>query len=323
MRGELQGLGPFRLLGVLGEGERAIVYHAEREGAGAGQPPRALKVLRPGLARDEDEVAAFEARAEAALGLGHDAIVETLEVNRVDGQPYVLLERVDGVPLEALFPRRGKARFSPAAAANLLHGVLRALAGAAAAEPPLIHGRLSADNVLVDSDGDVRVASFGTRGEAQGDFLDLGRLAQRIIPDKPEGLPDLDQWLDGLQDGDETFAGPEEALASLPLGPTPAGRQALARAVRRAQKRRAAEAEAAATVDGPSEAPAPGSPAPAPSAKAGERAARGRPPRRAPASAAPRAGDVEGALRQARWVGAICGSLLLAALLIEILAFGR
>ncbi|MCA9517659.1 MAG: hypothetical protein KC635_22115, partial [Myxococcales bacterium] len=240
MRGELQGLGPFRLLGVVGEGERAVVYHAEREGAGAVATSYALRILRPSLKGDAEALRAFEERAEAGAALVGDAVVGTYETGHLEGRPYALLERVDGVPLDALFPKKGKARFSEAAATTLLHGVLKALVTAHEASPPLVHGRLDAGSVLLDGDGDVRVVGFGAPGEPQADFLALARLAQQVIPD---GAPALDTWLDGLQDGSDVYASPVAVLEALPLGATGDGRRALGRAVKRALKKREAAHE--------------------------------------------------------------------------------
>lgn len=315
MRGELQGLGPFRLLGVVGEGERAVVYHAEREGAGAGATGYALRILRPSLKADADAARAFEERAQAGAGLAGDAIVSTYEVGRLEGRPYALQERVDGVPLGALFPKKGKARFSEAAATTLLHGVLKALVMAGEARPPLVHGRLDAGSVLLDQDGDVRVVGFGAPGDPRADFLDLARLAQQVIPD---GAPALDGWLDGLQDGSDRYANPRAVLEALPLGATGDGRRALGRAVKRALKKREEARELR---------------------ESGQRGhhhrgqasddrrdddrheggrERGATTARRPKGRPAPPEDVSLALRQARWVGALCAVLLLVALLLEI-----
>ena len=314
MRGELQGLGPFRLAGVLGEGERAVVYDAEREGTVG--PRGALKVLRPALASEEEERDAFMSRARAGAMLAHPRIVALRDYGVIESTPWALLERVDGLALADLFPKRGRPRFSEPAARAILAGVLEALAAAAAAHPPLVHGRLDPTNVLIDADGDVRVAGFGTEGDPRTDLLDVARLALGL---SQEWSPELDSWLDQLQDGDDRFAGPAEALAALPeVAAEEDGPAALARAVRRARKKRDQDPLAA--------------PAPEPSAPAGADAApeprRSGPPagtitggpRRTPARRE-RDEALEGAVRQARAVGFIAAAALFAALLVEIFNF--
>ena len=62
MAGELQGVADFRLIEVLGEGERATVYRAVREGSDV---ELALRVARVTLAETPEELTAFVERAEA------------------------------------------------------------------------------------------------------------------------------------------------------------------------------------------------------------------------------------------------------------------
>lgn len=318
MRGELQGLGPFRLQRVLGEGERAVVYDADREGVGLGG---ALKVLRPALCADAEERDAFFARARAGQRVATGGAVTVLEVgelaeglsgDRVGSTAYALLEKVDGVALSDLFPKRGRPRFSEAAAANVVEEVLNALAAASRATPPVVHGRLDAANVLVDLDGEVRVTGFGTEGDPRADFLALARLAQNLTPD---WSPEADSWLDGLQDHDDRFGGPSDALAALPVRASLAGKAALSRAAKRARKRQEQEL-AAAEGGGPGDGQAEGA-----------RPRRGAAPARAAAAGiagqrpAPTPGPLDDALRQARFVGLLCAGVLAVALLIEVFGF--
>ncbi|TNF31712.1 MAG: hypothetical protein EP329_11885, partial [Deltaproteobacteria bacterium] len=234
MRGELQGLGPFQLAGVLGEGERAIVYDAERVGVTGTRG--ALKVLREAVATDEHEREAFVARAHAGAELSHPRIVSILDTGDLDGAPWVFLERVDAVALSDLFPKRGRPRFSEEAGSTLLAAVLEALEAAAASG--LVHGRLDPTNILVDLDGDVRLTGFGTDGDPLSDFLDLTRLAQSLTP---SWSPEMDSWIDGLQDGEDRFGGPGDALRALPVPASEEGRTALGRAAKRARRKREKE----------------------------------------------------------------------------------
>ncbi|PKN54997.1 MAG: hypothetical protein CVU56_23670, partial [Deltaproteobacteria bacterium HGW-Deltaproteobacteria-14] len=225
------------------------MYDAEREGVTGTRG--ALKVLREALAADPDERAAFETRAGVGATLTHPRLVAVRDQGSIDDTPWVMLEAVDGVSLGELFPKRGRPRFSEPAAATVLAATLEALEAAAGAG--LVHGRLDATNVLVEIDGDVRLTGFGTEGDPRSDFLDLARLAQTLTPD---WSPAMDSWLDGLQDGDDRFAGPGDALAALPVGATADGRAALGRAVKRARRRRERELAAEQEPQSPSAATA-------------------------------------------------------------------
>ncbi len=312
MRGDLQGFGPFRLDGVLGEGERAVVYRARREGDGEVTAPSALKLMRPAAADDPEERAAFLARGQAAAHLQGPAIVAIEETGEIDGQPFVRRRLVDGVDLGALFPKRGgKARLSDSVGAHVVTGLLSALEAAARSNPPRVHGRVEPGNVLIDTDGDVWLASFGTEGDPRADFLGLARVAQRLCR---EWTPEVDGWLDRLQDGEGSFGDVAEARAAFPLSTTVDGRKSLARAVKRVLKRREREREEAAR-----EADQAAREADETAREVAGRLGTRRP--RAPAPAA-RRDDHEAALRQARVVGLIAASVVLAALLLEILEFG-
>ncbi|HXI20881.1 MAG TPA: serine/threonine-protein kinase, partial [Gemmatimonadales bacterium] len=90
-------IGPYRLLGQLGEGGMGIVYAAEQEA-----PVRrkvALKVLRPHLA-DSDLVTRFAAERQALAIMDHSGIARVYDAGTTaDGRPYFAMELVSGRPL--------------------------------------------------------------------------------------------------------------------------------------------------------------------------------------------------------------------------------
>lgn len=326
MRGELQGLGNFRLITLAGEGERAKVYLAQRDGSGGLDGQIALKVLRTTLTSDRAEVQAFKTRAAAAERLApNPGIVTTHESGVCDGHPYVVLEYVEGVPLEALLPKRGASGLPASVAGSVMDGVLLALAAAQQAEQPVVHGRIEPSNILIDTDGDVRVISFGADGDAKSDFLSVTGLAQRICKEWPV---EVDAWLDRLQDGEDRYAGIAETRSAFPMVTSADGKRWLARAVKRFHKRAAAKAEAAAAEDGLSELrvvarDGDGDPRTAPAVGASTSS-----PTRAVAAAARSAlpqGSANtvpaGALSQARVVGWACLGVLLVAALIEVFRY--
>ncbi len=320
MASNLQGLGPFRLMRVIAEGERATVYKAIREG-GAGVPlPVALEVLHPHVVHDADEATAFQERATVARRLAHRAIVALLDDGVTDGRPWASWELVDGVSLDALYPKRGRARLKVEAAAWVLRGVLAALAAARETRAGIeggviVHGRLDAGAVLLDGDGDVRVTGFGTVGEPETDLLAVARLAQEMTDAWPA---EIDAWLDRCQDGDQSFADADEALAAFPLDPGADGAAAVARLAKRLIKKR--EREEAAEGGGEAAQEAGDSPAMAKPARAP------RPPRRSGTVRVQRPREAPGpevgeAARQARLVAWVCGAVLLGALAFEVLRF--
>ena len=246
-KSELTGIGPWRLVEALGAGERAIVYRAHDAGAiGAQARPMAVKVLHGVLAHDPAVVEAFVERAKVHMRLtrlDHPAIVPCHGVESAGGRPFAVLELVDAVSLERLFPERGRAKFSVEAGGNVLVGVLDALA--AAANEKVVHGRLGPSDVLVHADGSVAVTGFGQSGDLRMDFLAVHRLALSLNAPWP---PEVDAWLDALASERSAWKDARGARAAFPLTFTAEGQKALDRSVknRRKKEQKALEAAAAA-----------------------------------------------------------------------------
>ncbi|MBL8796095.1 MAG: protein kinase [Planctomycetia bacterium] len=83
----------FEILELLGEGGMGVVYKARQL-----KPRRlvALKLLRGGRPLSAAEAARFNQEAEATARLQHPNIVQVYEVGEHEGQPYFVLEYVDG-----------------------------------------------------------------------------------------------------------------------------------------------------------------------------------------------------------------------------------
>lgn len=90
-------IGPYRILGLLGEGGMGVVYEADETGSVRRRV--ALKVIRAGFATRE-VVARFEAERQALALMDHAGIAKVLHAGETnEGQPYVVMELVRGMPL--------------------------------------------------------------------------------------------------------------------------------------------------------------------------------------------------------------------------------
>lgn len=316
-KAELTGIGAWRLGESLGQGERAVVYRAQSpSGLASEAHERAVKVLHGVLAHDQAVVAAFAERAELhahLTRLEHPAIVACHAVESAGGRPFSVLELVDGVSLDRLFPERGRAKFSLEAAGNLVATVLDALA--AAANEKIVHGRLSANDVLVQSDGTVTVTGFGQRGDLRMDFLAVHRLAQSL---GAPWTPEVDAWLDALVAERPPYKDARAARAAFPLAVEEAGRKALERAVknrRRKDERLREQALAAAEEESAEEELEPEGEPPA-----DKRAGRSR--GRMAGSPGERREEAEAALRQARIVALSALAIVIGALAVAVFTNG-
>lgn len=159
----------YRVVGKLAAGGIADIFLVER--LEAGRPPLrlALKRMRGDLHRD----AAFAAMIADEIGLGllceHPNLVKTLDSGRIEGQPYVILEYVEGLDLarvrDALLAR-GE-RFTRAQAVGiaieLCKGLayLHALKDARGTPLRVVHRDVTPPNVLIGVDGTVKLCDFG------------------------------------------------------------------------------------------------------------------------------------------------------------------
>lgn len=169
-----------RLVAMLGQGGMADVYLVlETIRVGGSSPSAAdvrrlavVKQLRTGVADDPEFVAMFLNEGRIAARLTHPNIVHTYEVGEYEGAPYLAMEYVDGVSLQALVAARS--RNEPAAAGFTIRHVVRVLLDTLSALQyahglcdfdgtplGLVHRDVSPHNILVSFDGQVKLADFG------------------------------------------------------------------------------------------------------------------------------------------------------------------
>jgi beta-lactam-binding protein with PASTA domain len=117
----------------------------------------ALKVMHAELARDEDFVRRFIGEAKSVARLSHQNVVGVFDQGKDGPFPYLAMEYVPGRTLKELLREHG--RFAPAAALDIMTGVLDGLAAAHASG--IIHRDVKPENVLLTADGRVKVADFG------------------------------------------------------------------------------------------------------------------------------------------------------------------
>ncbi|MCA9752822.1 MAG: serine/threonine protein kinase [Gemmatimonadetes bacterium] len=90
-------IGPWQIVGILGEGGMGVVYRARQE-----TPIRrevALKLIRRGLDTDR-VVARFESERRALARMEHPGIARVLDAGAdAAGRPYFVMEAVDGAPI--------------------------------------------------------------------------------------------------------------------------------------------------------------------------------------------------------------------------------
>ncbi|MCO4772295.1 MAG: serine/threonine protein kinase [Deltaproteobacteria bacterium] len=164
-----------RVVRRIARGEQTEVLLAEPIEAPAPGEARwfALKRLRPELIGDDEATAALRREIEMAGRLRHPRLPRPLE-RRIEGRsPWMTMEYVDGPDLGRLLlelGRRGRLLELPAAlvvvtglidALRYLHRDAGAQLGGPAQGLPVLHGALTPQNVLIGTNGDVRLTDLG------------------------------------------------------------------------------------------------------------------------------------------------------------------
>jgi serine/threonine-protein kinase len=119
--------------------------------------PVALKRLAENLACDEELRQRFLREARLAARLSHPNVVRVFDVGEDGGRPFIAMEYVEGETLADLVARRG--RLPVAEAATLGVQICAGLAAAHAAG--LVHRDVKPQNLLLGTDGVLKLGDFG------------------------------------------------------------------------------------------------------------------------------------------------------------------
>ena len=116
----------------------------------------ALKVLPAELSSNPEALRRFEQEARAASALNHPNIVTIYEISEAENFAWIAMELVDGEDLRTMLGRE------PMTLKNALRIATKIADGLAAAhERGIVHRDLKPDNVMVTSDGFVKILDFG------------------------------------------------------------------------------------------------------------------------------------------------------------------
>jgi tRNA A-37 threonylcarbamoyl transferase component Bud32 len=151
---ELAPLFPqLEILECLGRGGMGAVYKARQ--------PRldrfvALKILSPEKQNDPQFAERFEREARVLARLSHPHIVSVFDSGVAQGRYYLLMEFVDGLTLRQVL-QPGK--LSPAEALQLVPQICDALQYAH--QQGIVHRDIKPENILLDKQGQLKIADFG------------------------------------------------------------------------------------------------------------------------------------------------------------------
>jgi len=170
-------VGPYRVVRVIGEGGMGMVYLAERSD-GEFEQRVALKVIKRGM-DSREIIARFRAERQILARLHHPNIARLLDGGVTgDGRPWFAMEYVDGKPIDEHCDER---RLNVDQRLDLFATVCGAVQYAHA--NLVVHRDLKPDNILVTSDGTVKLLDFGIGKVLEGDDdgTRLTRVGSRVL----------------------------------------------------------------------------------------------------------------------------------------------
>jgi Tol biopolymer transport system component len=183
-----QRISHYEIQGKVGVGGMGAVYRAYDSQL---RRPVALKVLPPAYAADPERRDRLLREARAASALDHPNIVSIFEVGSDGGVDFIAMEFVEGKPLSELIPSKGLPVGQVLDYAIQIAGAL-----AKAHSAGVVHRDLKPVNVMVTSDGVVKLLDFGlarrvpATGERDTTLTDEGAILGTpayMSPEQAEG----------------------------------------------------------------------------------------------------------------------------------------
>lgn len=139
---------------LIGVGGMANVYRAFDT---VNQRPVAIKMLRDEYVDNEDFLRRFRNESKAIYSLNHPHIVKIYDVILTSKNPVIVMEYVDGITLKDYIDKKGIVEVQPAVA--LAIQLLAALQHAH--DNGIVHRDVKPQNVMVLTDGTIKVMDFG------------------------------------------------------------------------------------------------------------------------------------------------------------------
>ena len=154
----------YEVVGKIGAGGMANVYKAKDHKLNRFV---AMKVLKQEFREDTTFINKFKTEAQAAAGLTHPNIVNVFDVGEDDGIHYIVMELVEGITLKDYISKKGK--LSVKEATSIAIQVSMGLE--AAHSHGIIHRDVKPQNIIISTDGKVKVTDFGIARAASSNTI--------------------------------------------------------------------------------------------------------------------------------------------------------
>lgn len=179
-------LPPCVLYGKIGQGGMGAVYRGRHLNLDIDV---AIKCLKPDLTgEDEQFVVRFRREARSAARINHQNVIRVFDVSEERGLHYIVMELVQGETARQRVKRKG--HLAVGEALQILHGAAAGLGEAHG--KGFIHRDIKPDNVMIASNGTVKVADLGlAKPSGQSNMSMLS--GTNVIMGTPQYMPP-EQW---------------------------------------------------------------------------------------------------------------------------------
>ena len=154
----------YEILGKVGAGGMSDVYKAKDHILSR---IVAIKVLKSEFSEDRTFVTKFRTEAQSAAVLEHPNIVNIYDVGSEDGLYYIVMEYVEGITLKTYIEKKGQLSFKESA--SIAIQVARGIE--AAHGKNIIHRDIKPQNIMISTDGKVKVTDFGIARAASSNTI--------------------------------------------------------------------------------------------------------------------------------------------------------
>ena len=144
----------YEILSRIGSGGMADVYKARDHKLNRNV---AVKVLKPEFREDKAFISKFRTEAQSAGGLAHPNIVNVYDVGEDNGVNFIVMELVEGITLKEYIEKKG--RLTVREATSIAIQVSMGLD--AAHKHQIVHRDVKPQNIIISTDGKVKVTDFG------------------------------------------------------------------------------------------------------------------------------------------------------------------
>ena len=154
----------YEIVSKVGTGGMSDVYKAKDHVLGRNV---AVKVLKNEFSEDHGFVTKFRTEAQSAAALEHPNIVNIYDVGAEEGQHFIVMEYIEGITLKTYIEKKGQLTFkeSVSIAIQVARGI------EAAHNKHLIHRDIKPQNIIISTEGKVKVTDFGIARAASSNTI--------------------------------------------------------------------------------------------------------------------------------------------------------